>query len=66
MMMEVFNYFGREECKDGLDERRDEIYEKDLKNYLLVKELNALPSDMSNIITTMAFSRVIIQMILIS
>ena len=51
-------YFGREECKDGLDETRDEIYEKDLKNHMLVKEsCNALPSDMSKIITKMAFSK---------
>lgn len=51
-------YYGREEYKDCLDERQDERYENDLKNYMLVKEsCNALPSDMTNIITKMVFSK---------
>ena len=51
-------HLGKEKNKEQFDEIRDEIYEKDLKNYMLVKEsCNALPSDMSNIITKMAFSK---------
>lgn len=51
-------YYGREECKDGLDKRQDERYENDLKNCMAVKELsNKLPLELEMIITNTAFSK---------
>ena len=51
-------YFGREESKDALDKNIDDRYESDLKNYMLVEEsCKNLPSEMSEIITNMAFSK---------
>jgi len=51
-------YHGREEFKDGLDKKEDEIYENNLKNCMLVKEsCNNTPSELSDIITNMVFSK---------
>lgn len=51
-------YHGREEFKDGLDKQEDEVYENNLKNCMLVKEsCNNIPSELSDIITNMAFSK---------
>ena len=51
-------YHGREEFKDSLDKQDDEVYENDLKNCMLVKEsCRNLPSELSNVITNMTFSK---------
>jgi hypothetical protein len=51
-------YHGREEFKDSLDKQNDKVYENNLKNCMRVKEsCNNLPSELSDIITNMVFSK---------